>query len=70
MSVPFFPLLGTSHNLMLLDPRIVFTPLTSGLVLLASCCGLGLGALLSRTGEIPKRGGTHYPELSTLPKAA
>jgi hypothetical protein len=55
MFVPFFPLLGLSDHLMLLDPTIVFTPLTCGLVLLASLCGLGIGVLLARTREIPKR---------------
>ena len=55
MPVPFFPLMGTSNQLMLLDPRIVFTPLTCGLVLLASLCGLGLGVLLDRRRRVPKR---------------
>jgi hypothetical protein len=70
MFVPFFPLLGMSDHLMLLDPTVVFTPLTCGLVLLASLCGLGIGVLLARTREVPKRIEAHHSAPPSLPKAA
>ena len=70
MPVPFFPLLGTSNHLILLDPASVFTPLTCSLVLLASLCGLGIGMLLARTHEGSKRIDTRHPVLPSLPKAA
>jgi hypothetical protein len=71
MLVPFFPWLGTPSNLMLLNPMTIFTPLTCGLVLLSSLCGLGIGVLLDRAGGSR----TEQPEASrsvspTLPKAA
>ncbi|MGE0681082.1 MAG: hypothetical protein AB7P69_09320 [Candidatus Binatia bacterium] len=70
MPVPFFPLLGMSDHLMLLDPRVIFTPLTCGLVLLASLCGLGIGVLLARTREVPKRMNVRHSASPSLPKAA
>ena len=71
MLAPFFPLLGTSSNLTLLNPMTIFTPLTCGLVLLSSLCGLGIGILLDRVDGSR----TEQPEASrsvpsTLPKAA
>lgn len=70
MPVPFFPLLGASDHLMLIDPTLVFTPLTCGLVLFAGLCGLGIGLLLSRTPEVPERIDTRRLTPSSLPKAA
>lgn len=70
MPVPFFPLLGTSDQLLLLNPPLVFTPLTCGLVLLASLCGLGIGVLLDRTRKVSKRIDTRDSTPPLLPKAA
>jgi hypothetical protein len=70
MPVPFFPLLGVSDHLMLLDPMVVFTPLTCSLVLLASLWGLGIGVLLARTRGVPKRIDARHAAPPSLPKAA
>jgi hypothetical protein len=56
MLVPFFPLLGLPNQPMLFDPALVFTPLTVGLVVLSSFCGLGLGVLLARVDAMHRRG--------------
>lgn len=63
MPVPFSSFLGV-------DPMTIFTPLTVGLLLLASLCGLGIGMLFDRTREIPKRDEMRHSDPSSLPKAA
>lgn len=71
MLVPFFPLLGLPSQLTLLDPTLVFTPLTVGLVVLSSFCGLGLGIFLARTDAAHRRGtATSHATPPTLSKAA
>lgn len=69
MPVPFFPLVGLLNNLTLLDPT-VFTPLSCGLVLLSSLCGLGIGILIDRAYSTPVRGTVIPSTASALPKAA
>ena len=63
MLVPVFPLVG-------MDPVTVFTPLTVGLVVLSSLCGIGMTVLLDRLLEGPQRSERHQPKPSALPKAA
>jgi len=71
MPVPTFPLLGMGGDGMLLDPRVVFTPLSCGLLALSSLCGLGIAVLLSRRVEgCPHRSETSHFQPPTLPKAA
>ncbi|HXG19843.1 MAG TPA: hypothetical protein VNN62_12340 [Methylomirabilota bacterium] len=71
MPVPIFPLLGMGGNVTLLDPRVVFTPLTCGLVVFSSLCGLGIAVLLSRRVEgRPHRSATSHFQPPILPKAA
>ena len=71
MDMPFFPFLGMGENMTLLDPSVVFTPLTWGLMLLASLCGIGIAVLLSRIVERrPPRDETAHVGPPTLPKAA
>lgn len=70
MPVPFFSLFGTFNHLTLIDPMLIFTPLTCGLVLLAGLCGLGIGLLLSRMPEVSERIDTRHSAPSSLPKAA
>ena len=63
MPVPFSSFLGV-------DPMTIFTPLTAGLLLLASLCGLGIGMLFDRIDEIPKGDEMRHSAPSSLPKAA
>lgn len=63
MFVPFFPLVEV-------DPMTVFTPLTAGVVLLASLCGLGIAVLLDRIWGGPQRQERRQPEPGSWPKAA
>jgi hypothetical protein len=70
MPVPFFPLMGLLNNLTLLDPMTVFTPLSCGLVLLSSLCGLGIGIFIDRAYSTPVRGTVTHSTVPALPKAA
>lgn len=70
MPIPFFPLLGMSPHLMLLDPRVVFTPLLCGGVLLAGLCGLGVTMLLDRMYGVPKQAEARPAAPSSFSKAA
>jgi hypothetical protein len=70
MLAPFFPLMGFLNNLTLLDPTTVFTPLSCGLVLLSSLCGLGIGILIDRAYSTPVKGTIIPTTAPTLPKAA
>jgi hypothetical protein len=71
MDMLFFPFLGMGENMTLLDPSLVFTPLTFGLMLLSGLCGIGITVLLSWVMERrPPREKTSHSKPPTLPKAA
>src|SRR5262245_12260447 len=71
MPIPFFPLVGDPANLTLLDPMIIFTPLTFSLVLLSTLCGLAFAILLDGVwGARTEQPDTLHSESPTLPKAA
>jgi hypothetical protein len=63
MLVPFCPLVG-------IDPMTVFTPLTTGLVVLAGLGGFGIAVVLDRLLKVPPRSESHQPEPVSVPKAA
>ena len=71
MPMPLFPLLGLPSNPMLLDPMTVFTPLTCGVAVLLSLCGLGLGMLIARA-DTTRTAGSATPHVTppAVPKAA
>jgi hypothetical protein len=54
-----------------LDPMTVFTPLTCGVAVLLSLCGLGLGMLIARA-DTTRTAGSATPHVTppAVPKAA
>jgi hypothetical protein len=48
----------------------VFTPLTTGLVVLAGLGGFGIAVVLDRLLKVPPRSESHQPEPVSVPKAA
>jgi hypothetical protein len=51
MPVPVFPLLGPFSAPLLLDPAMVFTPLTIGVGLFSVLCGVGIGVWVDRASD-------------------